>query len=406
MTRASSFLFFLLCTSALLLSPLEVSAKKRSVDGKKLSPITSKTLAERDLLDFRVKNRALLREGDRYNEDVSKHFLEGTTLAYVTPWNGKGYDWAKTFGQKWDLVSPVWFQVRRDTSIGGEHDVDAGWMGDVRRMSKNNAKIVPRFMLDGWDQEGLVTLAREPKQVLAKKIGKNIRRVIDEHKLDGYVLEILNSIGGLMPQLSDEVMRAIATIQKSVQSSGKGTPVISVLVIPPYRNQGWSFGASHFDEMERHFDYFSLMTYDYSNAYNPGPNAPLQWMYQSVTSLLQNTPEKDKEGRKRKAAKILLGLNFYGNEYTMSSRGQGRSLLSHDFLSLLQSCTSTKGDRLEYDAESAENFLVCRTNSGVTHSYYPTPRSISERVNAAKKLGTGISIWEIGQGLNSFADTL
>ncbi len=30
---------------------------------------------------------------------------------YVTPWNGRGYDAAKTFGGKFTLVSPVWLQL-------------------------------------------------------------------------------------------------------------------------------------------------------------------------------------------------------------------------------------------------------------------------------------------------------
>ena len=34
-------------------------------------------------------------------------------LGYVTPWNNKGYDHAKNLGAKFDLISPVWYQLKR-----------------------------------------------------------------------------------------------------------------------------------------------------------------------------------------------------------------------------------------------------------------------------------------------------
>ncbi len=37
--------------------------------------------------------------------------FESKVLGYVTPWNSKGYDVAKTFAKKLDYVSPVWLQV-------------------------------------------------------------------------------------------------------------------------------------------------------------------------------------------------------------------------------------------------------------------------------------------------------
>lgn len=64
---------------------------------------------------------------------------------YVTPWHGKGYDFARTFRSKLTYVSPVWYQLRSvdniDMSPGaggpsfylaGGHDFDGAWVSDVR----------------------------------------------------------------------------------------------------------------------------------------------------------------------------------------------------------------------------------------------------------------------------------
>ena len=48
--------------------------------------------------------------------------------------------------------------------------------------------------------------------------------------------------------------------------------------------------------------------------YSPGPNSPVDWMKQCVEALV---PDPTSPHRR----KILLGLNFYGNDYVPSGGG-------------------------------------------------------------------------------------
>ena len=53
--------------------------------------------------------------------------------------------------------------------------------------------------------------------------------------------------------------------------------------------------------------------------FSPGPNSPLSWMKKCVENLVPNPNSPNRK-------KILLGLNFYGNDYTP---GGGGPIVSH-----------------------------------------------------------------------------
>lgn len=100
----------------------------------------------------------------------------------------------------------------------------------------------------------------------------------------------------------------------NVRSHRNGQPLQLVYVIGPPSSeklQAHDFGPQDLRTLGDSVDGFSLMTYDYSSPYNPGPNAPLAWVHSTIKLLLG-------AGGKSLAKKIFIGINFYGNDYVIA----------------------------------------------------------------------------------------
>lgn len=291
---------------------------------------------------------------------------------------------AKTFGPKFNIISPVWLQILRKQDlkyeIAGTHDCDEKWMKDVKKSGVD--KIIPRILFDHFtdiDFSKLLTY-QEEINVVSKLIVETCRKF----KFDGIVLEVWSQ---LSHRVDDE---HLVNLVKSIAKSLRHAKLEFILVIPPSHRGPDLFNAQHFELLWEDVSYFSLMTYDYSSYQRPGANSPLYWMKNVV---LHFCPNVEKRG------KILLGLNFYGFDFTPEG---GSALVGNSYLNLLK---HLKG-RLKFDEKDQENYFEVKTNTGKHMVFYPTLYSIQKRVDLARELSVGISIWEIGQGLDFFYDLL
>lgn len=120
---------------------------------------------------------------------MDRKVFDGETLGYVTPWNSRGYDFAKLFRSKFTYISPVWLQIREDLKdktpiVTGTHDVDQQWIHDVRGGARTNngagPKIVPRVV---YERNKLAS-------VDVPVIISELLALSDRHAFDGFVFEI------------------------------------------------------------------------------------------------------------------------------------------------------------------------------------------------------------------------
>ncbi|ESO82099.1 hypothetical protein LOTGIDRAFT_135362 [Lottia gigantea] len=351
--------------------------------------LSDETVDERGLVKEKIKWKDITKEHASYcvaSKDIKQ--FSGNVLGYVTPWNNHGYDTAKIFGGKFEFISPVWLQIHRKPggqfTMGGAHDIDKGWMKDVKK--DRHTKILPRILFEKWTSNDYRALFTDEDVV--EDCISFILNFLKKNKFDGMVLEIWSSLGGTN---RNELIHFINHVADFFHDAKK----TFILVLPPPIYAGNNPGLiskANFDDFSDKIDGFSLMTYDYSSVINPGPNAPIDWVRKCVEILVP-----DDSGLRKK---VLLGLNFYGYRY--SNMGEVEAIVGSTYMETLK----LKKPKLVWHEDHKEHSMIVKKDIGNDNVWFPSLKSIQERLDLARELNTGISIWEIGQGLDYFFDLL
>lgn len=382
---------YALCT----LSP-DSKSKSKHKESKFLRGPQDNDVFGLDLISSEPLPKDILMNNEAYYKDTALRHFNGTTLGYVTPWNSHGYDVAKIFAKKFDIISPVWLQIVKQGgayAVAGTHDIDAGWLTDVRRKGKvqqqpqiRTVKVFPRFIFDHFTDRDIKLLLSDANE--RTKMNNVLIKTCKENGFDGLILEVWSQLAGRI----DEQILYTLVLQMAKELQKQQLRLI--LVIPPQRKDMPNlFGEKHMDKLYKYVYAFSLMTYDFSSVQRPGANAPLYWVRKAV----EHIAPAGCHDMEIKRGKILMGLNMYGNDYTPDGGGP---ITYGQYLELVRHVKK----HLTFDERDIENFFEIKTETGRHIVFYPTLYSINERIKLAKELGTGISIWELGQGLNYFYD--
>lgn len=344
-----------------------------SAEADALPPVAS--VVDRGLLQQRPLVRDILSHHFRFatgNAKLQRAF-PNEVLGYVTPWNSRGYDHAKLFAHKLDYVAPVWLQIRDDEAsktpvITGQHDIDMGWIRDVREHAKAATKGLPERI------PAIVPRVVYERNRLNPQDSSLIARVLielaEKHQFDGYVVEI-----PVIPITVD----FLAHIGKALHKSKRKL----IVVLTRSGNKGeFPVAAELMNKLLPAVDRFSMNAYDYQA---PGPNAPLPW----ITRTLERMPNRVKR-------KMLMGLPFYGYDNQDAIVGS----------TYIQTLDHVESDRLNWDTNAHECFHTYYKDTQQRTVFYPCLQFLADRLEAFQKHGVGTVIWELGQGLDYFFDLL
>uniref|UniRef100_A0A914ZVH4 Chitinase domain-containing protein 1 n=1 Tax=Parascaris univalens TaxID=6257 RepID=A0A914ZVH4_PARUN len=323
--------------------------------------------------------------------DIGEKKFDMPTLGYVTPWNSHGYNLAKWAAKKFTHISPVWFQLKpaisdgqRTCSIGGTHDIDQGWLRDVQ--SNNSAIVfVPRFIMEGWMGNTVNDFLYD--EMWQRRCVQAVVDLIERNEMQGAVMEMwLQLITVTRGQLKQEMMELVMSWADYFHAKD----LEFILPLNPPLNEAYEYNGimspEEFAEVAKHVDYINVMLYDYHTD-RPAGVAPMEWIQRNMEFLLRDSPVS--------SSKVLLGLNFYGFEFTST---KVEAITSSRYLEHIKADNAL----LSWDDTASEHFV----SAGNILCYYPTLASLSARLHYAKQMNMGVGIWEIGQGLNYFTSVL
>lgn len=325
----------------------------------------------RGLVTPKPKPELIIQEHAQVATKVEKHF-KGETLGYVTPWNSRGYKWAKKFRAKLTYVSPVWLQVRENADhvpiITGTHDIDRHWILDMRigtdreNSLREGPAIVPRVVYERN------RLSSEDIPVIIE----DMLKLVYEHEFDGIVFEI---------PVREGTVDMLQQIGRAFRSADK----LLILVLSRSTQDG-TLPVTHelFNDLAPLVHRFSLNAYDYNT---PGPNAPISWLERTLRKMSPMERQK-----------ILMGIPFYGYDNADPITGS----------TYIETLQDNEISKIRWDAKAHEcHHTYSAVKTGSHHVvFYPCLQFLQDRLMLYEEHNVGVAIWELGQGLEFFYDLL
>jgi spore germination protein len=149
---------------------------------------------------------------------------------------------------------------------------------------------------------------------------------------------------------------------------------------------GWG-GAIDYVAIGQIVDTMYIMAYDeHWVGGEPGPIASLGWTERVIRYATGVMP----------AQKVVLGLPFYGYEWTADPKGDVKSNRSYSTLRMRQRLAEV-GATAKWDPVVGENVATYKTAAGERIAWFPDERSLDAKLKLAYQYNLrGVAVWRLG----------
>ncbi len=247
------------------------------------------------------------------------------------------------------------------------------------------------------NQNSLNSLLTNP-QARRQAITQIVHYATTTPNLQGINLDF-EPTSSISPSLRQNFTQFVIDLNQQLHSLHP-TPKLSIDIYPTATNPTrlWDLKA-----LSPYTDYFIIMAYDYHHRSNPaGPNAPLVGSGSNYNEdILKNLAEITQLVQ---PSKLLLGIPFYGWEWTTHNSDKYSSATTKSLASLSRINTLIDQKHLEthWDRNSLTPFIIYQDEHQTKQIYFDNLYSIKLKLQLVKDAHlAGIAIWAIGyEGLN------
>ena len=321
-----------------------------------------------------------------------------TTLGYITPWNKEGYDYVEKYANKFDIVSPTWFNLKPEEVDGelqiildGSNNIDSSY---IKRLKNNNPNILILPRLYASFNDDFIYKIWFTKELLQFK--KVLERRLKYNKFDGFVFDCM-AIWYKEEILDIFIKKFLPEMKNLMQKYDKK---FIITMIPKNEMDNSILTKEKFKEIANNVDYINIMTYDYQQ-YTKNRHTiqlgPISWIKETINFYV----DKNDNNKDKLLQKILFGLPFHGIFYDKNNSEKSGVINCKGFFENLEQNDEYK---IIFDENEYEYNLKSENDKIIAYPFIPF---IEKRLELSKELKLGgCGIWDIGNGKEGLLEPL
>lgn len=344
----------------------------------------SQSVYDKGLVKTSLKPKEILDNYERYLDPPHSRFKNANgkphqVLAFVTPWNSDGYNLSLTFGAKFTIIVPIWFQLGftddGQLSIKGHDAINAEWLKEMK-MKHPKIIIAPRILFE-LPQEFLIAKKNQVFKLLSSSVGS----LFKDYKFGGLFIEFPNILINY---------ESAKILPKVLQTIRKAMPRHSQLIIDVLTYHKVNYNNEHMKVIQQ---IVNVVDYILVSAYEVYSDPTL-----SQSSIIMDIIKW--VNIQKMAQKTIIGLPFFGFDYFNGNRNY---IFGDDIAQVL----ANNKVYVKYITSYGEHTMHY-SRDGVNHNmFYPTPLFLDNRIETIIDNDIpGIGFWEMAQGMPYLFDVL